>query len=137
MITYIYECKECGEFFEIKQSIKDKPLTKCFECDAKALFRVIQPPLYVKVKGEPTTVGQLAEQNTRNMSQEQLEKLEEKIRTPKTIDRIPESKRPRTAKDDKPLGDIPAWMKEARTKKSTDINKMNKSQKEKYIMTGE
>lgn len=137
MVTYVYECKACGECFEVKQSIKDKPLRKCFECDSMSMVRVIQPPLYVKVVGEPTTVGQLAEQNTRNMSSEQRAKLEKELHTPKTIDRIPKGQRPKTVEDNGPQGEMPAWMNKERTKSNSEIHKMNKEQREKYVFTGE
>jgi putative FmdB family regulatory protein len=35
MPTYEYECLSCGHKFEVLQSIKDKPITKCPECSKK------------------------------------------------------------------------------------------------------
>jgi len=35
MPTYEYKCQICGYMFEIFQSMKDKPATKCPECNGK------------------------------------------------------------------------------------------------------
>ncbi len=35
MPTYEYECTKCNDRFEISQSIKDEPLTKCSKCSGK------------------------------------------------------------------------------------------------------
>ncbi|MBN1504697.1 MAG: zinc ribbon domain-containing protein [Candidatus Eisenbacteria bacterium] len=35
MPTYEYECDACGLRFELKQSMKDAPLTECPECHGK------------------------------------------------------------------------------------------------------
>jgi putative FmdB family regulatory protein len=39
---YTYECENCGERFEAKQSFSDSPLTVCPTCEGK-IHRVIQP----------------------------------------------------------------------------------------------
>ena len=50
MPTYVYEadepskgCAKCGASFEVVQSIKDEPLSKCPDCGAP-VRRVIQAP---------------------------------------------------------------------------------------------
>jgi putative FmdB family regulatory protein len=63
MLTYVYECSNCENICEAKQSIKDKPLIKCQECEQDTLFRVIQTPEFFDKT--PRTVGSLAEQRTR------------------------------------------------------------------------
>ena len=35
MPTYEYKCQICGYMFEVFQSMKDKPATKCPECNGK------------------------------------------------------------------------------------------------------
>jgi len=35
MITYEYECEQCGHEFEVQQSIKDEPIKECPKCDGK------------------------------------------------------------------------------------------------------
>lgn len=63
MITYEYKCDTCGICFEIKQSIKDKPLINCDACGNKTLHRVIYTTEFFDKT--PRTVGTLAEQRTR------------------------------------------------------------------------
>jgi putative FmdB family regulatory protein len=50
MPTYEYECTKCGHTFEVMQSIKDKPLSRCPECKS-AVRRVIFGGLGVIFKG--------------------------------------------------------------------------------------
>jgi putative FmdB family regulatory protein len=42
MPVYTYQCEDCGERFEAKQSFNDAPLTVCPTCEGK-IHRVIQP----------------------------------------------------------------------------------------------
>jgi putative FmdB family regulatory protein len=42
MPIYTYECENCGERFEAKQSFNDAPLTVCPTCSEEKLYRVIQ-----------------------------------------------------------------------------------------------
>jgi putative FmdB family regulatory protein len=42
MPIYEYECLECGERFELRQSVKDEPVKKCVKCGGGAR-RVIHP----------------------------------------------------------------------------------------------
>lgn len=41
MPTYVYECKQCGDVFEVEQRITEDPLTDC-QCGG-TVKRVIQP----------------------------------------------------------------------------------------------
>jgi len=41
MPTYQYECDACSHTFEILQSMLDKKLTECPECEKNALHRLI------------------------------------------------------------------------------------------------
>lgn len=72
MPTYVYNCENCQTSFEVKQSLKDDPLTKCESCGKESLYKSIQSCFIV---GEPVTVGQLAERNTKKMGKYHLEKL--------------------------------------------------------------
>ena len=135
MITYEYECENCKYNFEVQQSIKDDAFTVCPECEHETLHRVINTPLYIRVVGEPTTIGQLAERNTKRMSTEQIEALQQKHKTKKTISRIPDDRRPAT-QPGKPIGDMPEWIKRSRTKTTEDVIKMTPQQQERYIHTG-
>src|SRR5436190_23695364 len=42
MPIYLYECENCGERFEARQSFSEGPLTICPTCEGK-IHRVIQP----------------------------------------------------------------------------------------------
>jgi putative FmdB family regulatory protein len=51
MPTYVYECKECNETFEVQQRITEDPLTTCRCGTSGKIKRVIQP-IAVMFKGE-------------------------------------------------------------------------------------
>lgn len=72
MITYEYLC-ECGNNFEIEQSIKDKPINICDKCKSSDIHRVIHAPSTVFVDQGPKTLSQLAERNTKKMGKYQVE----------------------------------------------------------------
>src|SRR5437763_17220402 len=42
MPIYTYECENCGQRFDAKQSFNDAPLSICLTCEGK-IHRVIQP----------------------------------------------------------------------------------------------
>lgn len=73
MPLHDYECTQCGQFFEnVYQKFEESPLTTCTSCDEEALNRILAVPTF-SVKGEPTTVAQLAEKNTKAMGRYELE----------------------------------------------------------------
>lgn len=43
MPIYEYQCTDCAYRFEVKQSIKDEPITECTRC-GKAVKKLISPP---------------------------------------------------------------------------------------------
>ena len=43
MPIYTYRCENCGVQFEQQQSFTDSPLTRCPECNKKALRKVYTP----------------------------------------------------------------------------------------------
>ncbi|MEW6202733.1 MAG: FmdB family zinc ribbon protein [bacterium] len=42
MPIYEYECRHCGDRFEVTQSINDKPLKRCSKCEG-VLMKVFHP----------------------------------------------------------------------------------------------
>lgn len=136
MITYQYHCDSCGLDVELQESIKDEPTLVCVRCGSVSFHRVPCTPLYVKVVGEPTTIGQLAERNSRGMSNDQKRALQEEHKTKKTINRIPEHLRPRSITKTKYSTKLPEWVDKPRTKTHKEINKMTEQQKQKYIFEG-
>ena len=51
MPTYDYQCDACGHKFELFQSMKDEPATKCPECKKKKLRRLIGAGAGIIFKG--------------------------------------------------------------------------------------
>jgi putative FmdB family regulatory protein len=43
MPIYTYQCENCGLRFERQQSFSEQPLTRCPECNKKALRKVYTP----------------------------------------------------------------------------------------------
>jgi putative FmdB family regulatory protein len=66
MPLYCYSCQGCGQAVEEIQSYNDQPLRECPHCGFSLLQRVIGLPNTI-VRYSPKTVGQLAEQNTRDL----------------------------------------------------------------------
>jgi len=113
MPRYDYRCENCNyELNDIYQSFQDKPLKKCKNCKKMTLHRVVFSP-HVYVRGEPTTMGQLAERNSKKMGKTQVEEMSKKDK---------ESKQ--------------SALKEAKNEMRSKINKMNNSQKRSYIENG-
>ena len=80
MPTYNYKCEECGEEFELKQSITDKPITRCHICGKDSVERIIAHPPDVFIKGEPTTYGQISERNIKRLGKYGLEDKKQKLK---------------------------------------------------------
>jgi putative FmdB family regulatory protein len=102
MLTYVYECTNCGRMSEVQQSIKDRPLTNCSECDHDTLQRVIQTPEFFD--RTPRTVGTLAEQRTRkhrgHVNEMDAKKAEEiKAKHDPWYGRLPKDKKKELAKN--------------------------------------
>ena len=73
MPLYDYVCSNCQHQLEdVQQSIKDKPLIKCEQCNHRTLERVIYGG-HVFVRREATTIGQLSDRNTKKMGKYELE----------------------------------------------------------------
>lgn len=72
MPIYEYKCENCDHSFEIKQDWNAGRKRKCPECKKYKLIKVISPPIVV-VKGEPQTVRQWAEKNTKKMGRYELD----------------------------------------------------------------
>lgn len=76
MPTYVYACDSCEHEFEEIQKMSDDPLLKCPKCKKKKLYRVPQVPLSTSVKKTASdwkTIGDLADFNRDNMTEEQIE----------------------------------------------------------------
>tara|TARA_R110000824_G_scaffold371251_1_gene560938 strand:- start:2014 stop:2358 length:345 start_codon:yes stop_codon:yes gene_type:complete len=75
MPLYDFECKECKYYDEIRQAHDAPSIQECPCCNKKTLRKVFINAPAISVRGEPNTIGQLADKNTRNMgSYEKQEK---------------------------------------------------------------
>ena len=114
MPTYDFECESCGYSVEIKQGFDGPSEHKCPKCGKKKLVKVfINPPIF-SVKGEPTTIGHLADRNTQKMGKYELQD---------------KNKKNNIGQDDK--------SEVSRRNLNTRINKMTPSQKMKWIKDGD
>ena len=74
MPTYDYGCNHCGFLWkDVTQSINDTPKKKCPKCSKMTLDRILFGGIHVFTRGEATTLGQLAEQNTKKMGHYELQ----------------------------------------------------------------
>jgi len=117
MINYDYICKNCGhELKDVLQSIKDEPLTLCDNCGEHSLSRIIFGGRAAFVENV-STIGQLADKNTRRMGAYQKSEIEAK------------------AKESKPKSTETIYSKHTTASKG-EINKMSEQQKQNYILRG-
>ena len=113
MPRYDYECSSCGhKMSDIYQQFSDKPLKKCENCKKSSLERVVFVP-HVFVRGEPSTIGHLAERNS------------ERIGKSKVHDMTMQDKESKKES-----------LSEAKKEMRSKINSMNQAQKRRYIEDG-
>lgn len=138
MPTYEYHCSnqqcEC-DTFQTHQSIKEEPLKTCPFCGEESIERVIHA-VAVMVRGEPKTLGALADLNRKkfgeNYCQEkQNEYKEQMLNANAFTGRLPKG----ATVQKRERKDTP-WRK-ANEPVDLSLAKMNKNQKEKYIITGQ
>ena len=113
MAIYEYKCIACEHFFEEEISIKKyKKIKKCPSCGKHKLKRILSAP-DISVRQESTTLGQLAESNTKKMGRYELEEKQRQ--------------------DNKELGKL----KRDTRKTQKEINNMTPNQNKKYILEGD
>lgn len=140
MPNYDYVCKACGFEFETYHGMKDEDfLTTCPECLEATLTIAYNTPPDGFVRGEPKTVGLLADRNRSAMSRQQYE---DKVRADKEdykkkiqarkemMPLIPGESRP-----DPSSFEAPIW-RPGTTKPNMKLANLNKQQTEKYILEG-
>ena len=117
MPTYDYLCNDCNCEFEQSHGFNKTPEPcKCGSSDIKI---VINQPPEAFVKGEPKTLGQLAEANTKNMGRYELDDHRAK-------------QEKGNLKKQKPKD----WWEKSGNANKSEINKMSAKQKAKYIRDG-
>lgn len=138
MITYHDKCTNCSHEFEYQKSIKDKFNNICPECGLETLERVIDaPPIGFVNEGinDRTTLGKLAEINTKSMGKYELQEKREIQRVAKENARQVLQNEMSEKFGTKPI-DVKKkpWYRKIGPNK---INKMSTTQKQKYIEKGE
>jgi len=136
MPTYDFQCLKCGKVHEVYRSFKDKLPQKVSDLDDPCchgnckVFQLINVPDFsVKASSsEVSTIGQLAERNSKKIGTEQMDKKMEEYKTKKqkTLKLKEGMSLSPSPKRDKGKADL--------LKK---INNMTESQKQRYIKDGE
>ena len=129
MLSYDYECASCYLIFEVQQGIKEKPLTKCPHCDG-TIERVLLAAPFGFVKGEPRTIGQLADRNTKKMGKYELEAKKKAHKDAKEAAKLEALKR-KMPEGSKIIKE--PWYGSAPQK----LAKATEAQKQRYIRTGD
>jgi putative FmdB family regulatory protein len=81
MPNYDFECEPCCYHAEIFMTFQEyKSVLQCPVCEQNSLKRVILGAPNVFIKGEPTTIGQAADRNTKNMGTYEKQDAERKDR---------------------------------------------------------
>jgi len=134
MPTYEYKCQSCGHELETFQHFNDDPLKTCPNCNKDELARVISGGLASFVNS-PRTLGSLAERNASRMSSELKERMREQQETRRDevlYEQLPAG----MERVEKPKGVKPPWYKTGQKVTNSQINRMTKAQKKKYVETG-
>ena len=67
MPLYDFECKKCKYYDEVRQAYDAASIIECPCCNEKTLRKVFINAPSISVRGEPNTIGQLADRNTSKM----------------------------------------------------------------------
>tara|TARA_R100001377_G_C3157547_1_gene98554 strand:- start:305 stop:646 length:342 start_codon:yes stop_codon:yes gene_type:complete len=67
MPLYDFECKKCKYYGEVRQAYDAASIIECPCCNEKTLRKVFINAPSISVRGEPNTIGQLADRNTSKM----------------------------------------------------------------------
>ena len=118
MPDYDYECQDCSHEFEQFHGFSDTP-SPCEKCNSKNVEIVVNKAPVGFVKGEPKTLGQLAESNTKNMGRYELDNHKEK-------------QEKGNLKKQKPKD----WWEKSGDANKSEINKMSTKQRARYVKDG-
>ena len=78
MPLYDFECEPCAYNTEITQSMSSPSVLDCPICGQPTFKKIFISPPHVSVIGPPTTIGQMADRNTKNLgSYERQDKTRE------------------------------------------------------------
>lgn len=137
MITYHYRCEAegCAFEYEIRQSIKDEPISLCPECNQNTAQRVIHCGGDFIIKEEPKTLGVLADRNNKKMGKFEKEDKTREIKQKGKKGRkyLGKLKEGATQQERPDPNYKPWWRKEAVDK---GLAKLTPKEKHTYILTG-
>lgn len=133
MITYLYKCKNCEEYLEVRQSIKDAPLIHCENCDQDDLERQITGGGEIIVQAEAKTLGVVANRNNKKFGRQYCE---DKTREIKARGKLGRKKLmgDRVNRTEKPVNTKAPWR--SGDKPDLTLNQLTREQKLRYIETG-
>lgn len=116
MPIYDYECRDCGvEVSDVFQKVTDPELKTCPKCEKEGLFRVVTGGLHSFMAGS-NTIGSIVDKNNKKYKSQ----IQESDAKKQEENPAPEK----------------AWYNKKGSKTKKEINKMNDSQKTRYIMEG-
>lgn len=81
MPLYDFECEPCAYYTEIRQGMGDPSVHDCPVCGQNTLKKVFINAPAIFVRGEPQTIGGLADRNTSKMGTYELQDKERKDRS--------------------------------------------------------
>ena len=73
MPLYDFECEPCAYYTEIRQGPNDPDTHACPLCEQETLKKVFINAPSISVIGEPSTIGHLADRNTKKMGRYEIE----------------------------------------------------------------
>lgn len=73
MPLYDFECEPCAYYTEIRQGPDDPDTHACPLCEKQTLKKVFINPPSISIVGEPSTIGHLADRNTKKMGRYEIE----------------------------------------------------------------
>jgi len=73
MPIYDFECEKCAYYTEIKQRMEESSVYECPHCGDLTLKKVFINPPAMFVRGDPHTIGQMADRNTSKMGKYELQ----------------------------------------------------------------
>jgi len=73
MPLYDFECEPCAYYTEVRQGPEDPDTQSCPLCEKQTLKKIFINPPSISVVGEPSTIGHLADRNTKKMGRYEIE----------------------------------------------------------------
>ena len=98
MPIYEYQCEACGHVFDSLQKISEAPLTKCPDCGAEALKKLVSAPAF-RLKG-----GGWYETDFKTGDKKNLDKSDKAEKKKKAADKTGSGSKPASTSSKKKTG---------------------------------